>query len=454
MTALFKKGKKCDPGNYRPVSLTCILCKVLESFIRDAIVNHMNDMSLYSKHQHGFRQNRSCVTQLLEVIEDFTSMIEEGNNFDVIYLDFSKAFDSVPHERLLLKMQTYGIAGNVLTWVEGFLKDRVQRVRVGEAFSRETKVLSGIPQGSILGPILFTIFINDLPDNMECSCKIFADDTKIYNSTDNNDKLQRDLDRMIDWSNTWNLHFNASKCKVVHFGIKNPMYSYNMKTDNDTVTLQTSEEEKDLGVTFDHSLKFDRHITNAISKANKMLGIIKRSFTFRDKDTLTRLYKTLVRPHLEYANTVWHPLLKRQSISIEKVQRRATRLVKSIRHLSYEERLKQLHLPSLKFRRLRGDLIQTYKIFKGLDHIEGEHFFQLVDNGKTRNSFQKIFKKRAVSNIRRNSFSNRITPIWNSLTQDTKNTGSINVQNAIRCRMIQPFASFVGNFFVSIVTVV
>ena len=356
----------------------------------------------------------------------FTSMIDDGNDFDVIYLDFRKAFDSVPHERLLLKMQTYGITGNVLRWVEAFLKDRVQKVRVGESFSRETKVLSGIPQGSILGPILFTIFINDLPDEIECSCKIFADDTKIYNTTDNKNKLQRDLDKLIEWSDKWNLYFNASKCKVVHYGNKNPNYSYDIKNKNDSVTLLTSDDEKDLGVTFDGELKFDKHIGNAIAKANRMIGIIKRSFTFRDKDTITRLYKTLVRPHLEYGNVIWHPLLKRQSISIEKVQRRATKLVKGIGHLSYEERLKQLQLPSLKFRRLRGDLIQTYKIFNKIDNIEKDHFFTLVNDKRTRNSFQKIFLKRVSCNVRKNSFSNRIAPSWNRLSQATKTAKNVN----------------------------
>ena len=166
-----KKGKKSDPANYRPVSLTCILCKVLEDIIRDCIVDHMNKQCIYSPSQHGFRKQMSCMTQLLEVMNDFTKMIEDGSDIDVIYLDFKKAFDSVPHVRLLNKLCAYGIQGEILNWIRSFLTNRQQKVRVGGAISTPEPVVSGIPQGSILGPILFTIFINDLPDNIDSKAK-------------------------------------------------------------------------------------------------------------------------------------------------------------------------------------------------------------------------------------------------------------------------------------------
>ena len=150
------------------------------------------------------------------MIEDFTKLWDEKESFDVFYMDFCKAFDAVPHGRLLVKLQSYGITGNIYKWVEDFLKDRVQCVRVGNACSSETSVLSGIPQGSVLGPILFTIFINDLPDCVSGTCKVFADDTKIYNVTKNRDQLQTDIDKMTEWTTTWNLYFNVDKCKVMH----------------------------------------------------------------------------------------------------------------------------------------------------------------------------------------------------------------------------------------------
>ena len=171
VTALFKKGSKADPGNYRPVSLTCVICKVLEGIIRDSIVTYFTENELYAKCQHGFRKQRSCVTQLLEVIENMTKLLDDGHNVDVIYLDFKKAFDTVPHERLLVKLAAYGISGKLLNWIQGFLNNRVQHVRVGSERSNQAKVLSGIPQGSILGPILFTVFINDLPVSLNSTVK-------------------------------------------------------------------------------------------------------------------------------------------------------------------------------------------------------------------------------------------------------------------------------------------
>ena len=298
--AIFKKGTKSDPGNYRPVSLTSVTCKVFESVIRDVLVDHMLNNKLYTDCQHGFRTHRSCITQLLQVMEDFSSLLDKGECIDTIYLDFKKAFDSVPHQRLLIKLQYYGITGKVLAWIRNFLQDRKQYVRVGDACSGSANVLSGIPQGSILGPILLTIFINDLPHNIESFCKIFADDTKIYNTPKNHKTLQKDLDTLITWSDTWNLYFNTSKCKILHIGRDNPGNQYSMPHNGVDTVLNKCINEKDLGVTFDENLKFDCHIHNVVNTANKMLGIIKQNFSNMDKHTLLNLYKGLVRPHLEH----------------------------------------------------------------------------------------------------------------------------------------------------------
>lgn len=423
---IFKKGTKTDPGNYRPVSLTCILCKMLESFIRDAIVSHMTVNKLYAQCQHGFRKSRSCITQLLEVMEDFTKMIDRGEDIDIIYLDFKKAFDSVPHYRLLRKMEAYGINGKIYGWVRNFLTNRTQRVKVGQEFSSTANVSSGIPQGSILGPILFTIFINDLPDNLNSKCKIFADDTKIYNTPENNVIMQNDINELCEWTEKWNLYFNASKCKVLHIGKTNPKYKYIIKNKENEIEITNVYEEKDLGVTFDTDFLFDQHIANIINKANQRIGIIKRTFHCLDKDIFLQLYKSLVRPILEYGNIIWFPRLKRQSADIERVQRRATKLIYSIKDLSYENRLRYLNLPSLKARRFRGDLIQTYKIFNGVDDIEAGCFFEFPVTNITRNSTDKIQKKHFNTNIRKYAYSYRIVDAWNSLTINTKRAPNIN----------------------------
>ena len=427
VVAIFKKGTKSDPGNYRPVSLTCIISKVLESLIRDDLVKYMTENELYSTCQHGFRQNRSCITQLLEVMDDFTKLLDKGSALDVIYLDFKKAFDTVPHERLLLKMKAYGICDKLLQWVRSFLSERKQRVRVGSEYSKKSDVLSGIPQGSILGPVLFTIFINDLPNSIESTCKIFADDTKIYNNTDENKTIQKDLNTLQKWTDDWNLYFNVSKCKVMHVGKNNPGREYVMKIDQNEQKITACAEEKDLGILFDEYLNFDKHIQKVINKANQMLGIIKRTFTRLDKETFLLLYKSLVRPHLEYGNIVWYPYLIRQSRSIEKVQRRATKAVRGCKELSYAERLRLLNLHSLKGRRIRGDIIQMYKIFNNLDKVNIDTLFTSSLYDKTRNQEGKLHVQRCITNKRQHYFINRVTNHWNLLTLKIKRAPSLNM---------------------------
>ena len=426
VTAIFKKGSKLEPGNYRPVSLTCVICKVMESFIRDGIVNHFKDNKLYADCQHGFRQSRSCVTQLLQVMESFTKYFDDGIPIDVLYLDFRKAFDSVPHERLLRKLEAYGIAKNVLNWTRSFLSSRTQKVRVGAEMSSEAPVVSGIPQGSILGPILFTAFINDMPDSLESSCYILADDTKIFNDAHKKRTIQEDIYKLQQWSETWDLHFNVSKCHVMHMGTNNPKNEYFMKISESVQKIEWCEEEKDLGVTFDPKLKFDTHIHRIVAKANKMLGIIKRSFMSLNKDCFMKLYKAFVRPHLEYANVIWAPHLKRQSIYIENVQRRATRLLKPCNEMSYDERLKYLNLHSLKGRRDRGDLIQIYKIYNGIDDVNFHSLFSPATSSLTRNSEGKILMRHCNTNLRKFYFSNRIISNWNSLPYNVKNANTLN----------------------------
>ena len=427
VVAIFKKGSRSETGNYRPVSLTCIVCKVLESLIRDEIVRFFTENQLYTNCQHGFRKKRSCTTQLLEVMEDITKLLDEKNSVDIIYLDFRKAFDTVPHERLLVKLEAYGISGKIVSWIREFLVNRQQVVRVGDELSKKIEVKSGIPQGSILGPILFTIFINDLPDNVSSYCKVFADDTKIYNSHDKSDHLQQDLISMQEWTNAWNLHFNINKCKVLHVGKNNKNSDYTLSTENgENIQITVTQEERDLGVVFDQALSFDTHIHNSVNKANKMLGLIKRTFCYLDKDTFCKLYKALVRPHLEYANTVWYPMLKRQSIVIERVQRRATKLVKKCSKLSYAERLNYLGLHSLYGRRVRGDLIQTYKIFNNIDDLNWFKFFTNTLLTTTRNSDGKIFVQHCFTKLRKHCFSNRIVNHWNNLSLSLKKAQNIN----------------------------
>ena len=222
-------------------------------------------------------------------------------------------------------------------------------------------ISSGIPQGSVLGPTFFVVFINDIPDSINSTVNIFADDTKLFRSVTSDEEhvvLQSDLDMLADWSETWQLKFNASKCKVLHIGQHDTNYEYylgNSKLENTTM-------EKDLGVIMDGELKFHNHVAQAAKKASGVLAQIRRTMACHNETTITLLYKGIVRPLLEYANVIWHPRYKMDMEAIETVQRRATKLVPELRNVDYSQRLKILKLPSMQYRLRRGDMIQVYKI--------------------------------------------------------------------------------------------
>ena len=327
VTPLFKKGQKSNPGNYRPVSLTSIVCKCMEKIVRTAVIEHLMSNNLISNAQFGFRNGRSCVLQLIDVMEDWTNYVENDESWDTIYLDFAKAFDSVPHERLLRKVSAYGIRGQLLTWIKNFLTERRQYVSVKGESSTWKDVISGVPQGSVLGPILFIIYINDLPDIVTSKVKIFAHDTKLYNKDSNSDIIQQDLDALFVWSKLWQLCFNIDKCKTIHFGRNNQNFQYTMNFED----IDTVEEEKDLGVVFQQDLKFSNHIATKVNKANSMLSLIVRTFQFIEQDSFILMYKALVRPNVEYGNTIWYPHLRRDIESVERIQKRATRLIPQLK---------------------------------------------------------------------------------------------------------------------------
>ena len=330
VSAIYKKGNKSPPNNYRPVSLTAIICKILESIVRDHVINHMKQNKLFSANQFGFITGRSTMLQLLKVLDIWTQIFDQGGTIDVIYCDFMKAFDKVPHRRLIHKVKQHGIAGNTLGWIENFLHNRSQVTVINYHKSHTAPVTSGIPQGSVLGPILFVIYINDLPETVDPSSHIFlfADDTKVFreiNCIQDRQILQKDIDNMLAWSKKWLLKFHPEKCVMMSLG-KNSAYSkenhiYQMEGHN----LNYSNCEKDLGVYIDEELSFDIDICQAINKANRVMAIARKTFDFMNEDIFLNIFKGLVRPHLEYATAVWSPHLIEHIDDLENVQRRATK---------------------------------------------------------------------------------------------------------------------------------
>ena len=358
---------------------------------------------------------------------------------DVVYMDFAKAFDKVCHERLIVKIEAAGISGKIKEWLEDWLRNRTQRVVVEGQPSEWKEVISSVVQGSVLGGTLFTIYIDDIDEGIRAFLGKFADDTKIAREIQddgNREELQSDIAKLGEWADKWAMEFNIEKCKVMHIGAKNPGYEYFMKGNK----LKETTWEKDLGVVIENNLKPTMQCEKAAKKANSVLGQITRSFHYRDKTVFVQLYKVFVRPHLEYASAVWNPWTAKDSEMVEKVQKRFVRMISNVRGNTYEEKLKEIGLTDLKERRMRGDLIETYKMMKGFNNVDRSKWFEFLSEETARNTRgnvtidgergemkkDNIFLKRSNTEIRRNFFTLRVTKSWNKLEQRVQNASSVN----------------------------
>ena len=436
ITPIFKKGSKNEPGNYRPISLTSVPGKMLESIIAERITAHLEANNLILDSQHGFRNGRSCLTNLLEFFHHMFSAFDKSRAVDIIYLDFKKAFDKVPHKRLMKKVRSLGIVGEVGDWIEDWLSERKQRVVINGASSGWRDVTSGVPQGSVLGPLLFIIYINDMDVSLISKISKFADDTKVGINADNKSikQLQEDLRTIGEWSQKWQMPFNSEKCKVMHIGYRNTNAEYSLLGKR----IDCCNEEKDLGVIISRDLQFTKQCTEVEKKAQKLLGYIKRQFITRRKETILTLYNALVRPHLEYAAQFWSPSQRKDIEKLEAVQARATKLIPSIRHLGYQRRLERLNLYSLEKRRLRGQLIETYKILSGIDKIDHRNLFTLSNN-QTRTNGWKLELKRFNTSHCGTFFTYKIPSFWNRLPADVVNSSTVNQFKVRLDRVIDSF---------------
>ncbi len=406
ITPLFKKGSRMSANNYRPVSLTSQICKVMERLILDVLWKHINKEKLISCDQHGFQKNCSCVTQLLECMYDWLQCIDEGDGVDAVYLDFAKAFDTVPHTRLLRKLHNVGIRGAIHAWISSFLSHRRQRVILRNGTSKWAQVISGVPQGSILGPVLFLLYVNDLPDTVMATAKMFADDTKVYRRIQTKSdcqELQNDLNNLAAWSKQWLLNFNATKCVALR--IKNAVkYVYTL---NGTY-LRDVDSQNDLGVTISNDLMPSKHILNIVKKANSRIYMIKRCFTGLTKQKLLTLYKSIVRPIMEYASPVWSPWQVKDKEILQKTQDRCLRLCNE-----------NIELETLEERRKKTDLVETFKFKRGFYKTPSNTFFKESHTTQLRGHSQKIFKERSRLDVTKNFFSHRVVDPWNSLPEST-----------------------------------
>ena len=429
ISPIYKNGSKSNPENYRPISLTCILSKIMESFVREKILKHLLDEKLLSRRQYGFITGRSTTIQLLHFLDRCVDIIANGGVVDTVYFDFSKAFDTVPHLRLLDKLKSYGISGAIFEWIKEFLCGRSQVVMVNGEKSIPASVVSGIPQGTVLGPLLFVVYINDILDSVSSDGLLFADDTKIFRriaSCDDALILQSDINSMEEWAKEWQLKFNLDKCHILTLGkFHNIMHTHRYSIYSNEI--EHVFEEKDLGVILDSDLTFDEHISKKVQKANAIVGLIRRTFSFLDEKSFIKLYTSFVRPHLEYAQTVWSPHTMKFIDMLENVQIRATKLVDGLGNMEYSDRLRRLNLPTLTYRRIRGDMIEMFKHFKYYDRDILPPSFHPSNRPSRKHKFQlRVMRPNdGVRGVQTNAFYNRASSLWNDLPREVVNASNM-----------------------------
>ena len=428
VSPIYKKGAKHSPGNYRPVSLTSVCCKMMESILKDDIVEHLDRHKIINASQHGFMRGKSCTSNLLHFLEKVTAAVDSGVPVDVVYLDFAKAFDKVPVERLLKKVRAHGIRGKLYKWIRAWLKDRWQRVVLSGVASGWIEVLSGVPQGSVLGPLLFLIFINDLDlDAARVAIVVkFADNTKVaqpISTEEDRNSLQAALDGLVHWADLWGMAFNVAKCKVMHIGHGNPQYDYTMQN----MPLSVTEEERDLGVVTSFRLKPGAQCAKAARTAQRVLGQIARAFHFCDGHVFVQLYTTYVRP--EFAVQAWSPWTVADKAVLEQVQKRAIRMISGLRSREYEDRLAELGLTTLEERRHQADMAMTYRIVTQKDDVDAAEWFTMAAQAarvtRTAADPLNVIVRHGRLDIRRNFFSVRVTEDWNRVPSAIKNLKTV-----------------------------
>ena len=419
---VFKKGDRTLCSNYRPVSLTCICSKILEHIIYSHIFSHLSQHNILCDEQHGFRHGRSCETQLLFTINDFAESLNNNGQTDAILLDFSKAFDKVSHQHLYHKLHHYGIRGNTLEWLKDFLTGRRQQVLVNGEQSDVSQVTSGVPQGTVLAPLLFLCFINDLPKNILSTVRLYADDVILYtpiNSKEDCYQLQKDLTILERWENKWKMAFNVKKCEFIRITYKKKPIFYHY-TLYDTV-VQEVTHTKYLGLTIDSKLSWSEHIRQITNKANSIKGFLQRNLHSCPISVKVSCYKSLIKPILEYACVVWDPYTQKDILAIESVQRRCARFVYNnySSYASVTNMLQNLNWPPLAHCRNQLKAITMFKIMHQLIDIPTDTILiPAPSNYSLRGHSMRLLQPNTRVNSYLNSFFPSSIKIWNNLPND------------------------------------
>ena len=450
---LFKKGSRTVALNYRPISLTSVCVKTLERIVVDCLYDYLEEHHLLSGDQFGFRRSMSVDDQLLLVYNDITSWLDSGHAADVVLFDFSKAFDKVSHSVLLRKLRLLGVTGSLLDWIGSFLVGRSMSVSVLGMFSTSRPVLSGVPQGSVLGPLLFLIYANFLPTSIRNQCKFFADDLKIYLKVQHRncvdmaldlEQCQHDINSVVATAASWGLVMNADKCAVLRFGARSdwtdevPHGRYVLN--GEPLSVVTSH--RDLGILVDSNLRFHEHIRSLVNKAAGLSVNLLRSTLCRAAVFMVPLFVSHIRPLLDFASPVWNTGFIGDLRLLESVQRRWTKCIDGLQELPYSERLRLLDLYSVQGRLLRADMLKCWKIFHGKCGVAPGDLFVMAPNVGTRGHRYKLAHVYSSLECRRRFFALRCISTWNALPEELVSAQSVatfksGLHTALGCRLFE-----------------
>ena len=450
---IHKKGDKCDITNYRPISLTCLVSKIMERIIQDELLARTRDQ--LNEHQHGFLANKSCTTNLISLSDSINTALHNKIGTDIIYFDFQKAFDTVRHDLILMKLKNqFNINGCLLRFISNYLKDRTQRVVLENCYSTVRPVNSGVPQGSILGPILFLLFINDIADGIDAKTNIslYADDTKLWREMSSEKDctiLQSDIDKLNNWCHTNNMKFHPDKCKVVSIKASSnsndnllyilPFANFSYNIGDTVINYETSE--KDLGVMINNEFTWHEHQQLILTKASQIFGLTKRTCHFVSNPNRKRtLYLTLVRSMFEHCSPIWRPVESINIDKFERLQKNAVRWILNEEYVSYSNadnyhcKCKELDILPMTMRFDLCDLVLFHKIVHELIPIKlPEYILRYSGSSRLRNSnldsMSYVFNNAYLTSNSRSklykSFYYRVIHIWNTLEFNARNTADI-----------------------------
>ena len=426
---IFKKnGKPSLCSSYRPINLTSCVSKILERVIYQKMLAYLKSNNLISKAQHGFLAKKSTITNLLTCTYEWAKLLNNKQPFDIVYIDYEKAFDKVPHPKLFYKLTKLGFGGQILAWLKMFITRRKQCVRVRNSYSNYEGVDSGVAQGTLLGPLMFLLYLSDVTSAINeesCSIILYADDSKIYGNCKMEEdchELNQNLLSLQDWCAKWQLSINSDKCEILRVGRGNINFEYEINGN----IIPSSDNCKDLGVHVGKDLYYRDHYNIVARNNHHLCKQFRTAFASKNIEFLLFLYKTYIMPKIEYASSIWSPYLKKDVDLIENIQRKFTKFLPGMFNKPYYERMLSLQMQTLEERRIYLDLILLYKIYHGLVDMEFSKFCSL-STSNTRGHPLKLNVVGSRVNCHKYHFFNRTIKVWNDVPANIITIDSLNL---------------------------